>query len=95
MNLPSNPNPSRQLQFYLYRYDLNGYDFNTYFNNLNTSGGTLTWEQGGVQAIYSGTGTNYSYNGVVLQLDVTTLSQQILSATTVYTSATTINLSIT
>ena len=88
------PNPSRQLQFYIYRYDQNGTDLNTLFNTLNNSGGTITWEQGGVQAIYSGSASDYSYNTVVLQLDVTNINQQILSASTVYTSATTINLTV-
>ena len=87
-------NPSRQLQFYVYRYDSNGNDLNSYFNNLNTTGGTIMWEQNGVQAIYSGTGVNYSYGGSVLQFDISNVSQEILSATTLYTSATTINLRV-
>jgi hypothetical protein len=88
------PNPNRELQFYVYRYDQTGNDFNTCFNNLNITGGTITWEQNGVQAIFSGSSIAYSYNGLVLQLNVTDISQEILSASTIYTSATTVTLTV-
>ena len=83
---------AQTMVFTFSRYDSLGNDNNTLFSNINTTGGYIKVEQSGFSAIYSGTGSDFSYGGVNLDFYANSQTQQIYSANTTFTSASTFNL---
>lgn len=62
-NSTYNPNFSEGTnQIYLNRYDSNGTDYSTQFNNLFTSGGSITMTQNGQTATYTGVPYSFQYS---------------------------------
>lgn len=85
---------AQTMEFKFNRYDSLGNDNDIIFSNINTSGGYIKVEQGGFSAIYSGTSSDFSYGGANLDFQANSQTQQIYSANTTFTSASTFNLFI-
>jgi len=68
-----------------------GTSYLTQFQSLDTLGGTLTVSQGSNTAIYSGTSTSYTLGPGYLQLQISSSTQIVQSASTSFVSGTTIN----
>ena len=80
------------LSLYFNNNDSAGTSYLTQFQNLQTSGGTLSITQGSSVAIYSGISSDYQVNGSFFYLNVTRSSQLIQAASTRFVSGSTISL---
>jgi len=80
------------LLLYFNNNDSAGTSYLTQFQNLQTSGGTLTITQGSSVAIYSGISSEYQVNGQFFYLNVTRSAQMIQAASTRFVSGSTISL---
>jgi Concanavalin A-like lectin/glucanases superfamily len=80
------------LLLYFNNNDSAGTSYLTQFQNLQTSGGTLTITQGSSVAIYSGISSDYQINGSFFYLNVTRSAQMIQAASTRFVSGSTISL---
>ena len=69
-----------------------GTSYATQFQDLDTTGGTITMTQGVNVVTYSGTAAQFVYNGTYTSLEVSSLSQMIQSASTSFVSGSSINL---
>ena len=72
--------------------DSNGTSYATEFQNLDTTGGTITMTQGSVTASFSGDSIAYNGNPQYLNLNVSSASQMIQSASTPFISGSPITL---
>ena len=72
--------------------DSAGNSYVTQFQELDTTGGTITMTQGGVSATLSGDSTAFNYNPQYLNLNVNSALQVVQSATTPFVSGSPITL---
>ena len=91
-----NPNyTGGTLNIFFNAFTLSGQGYVTEFQNLDSTGGTITMTQNGVSATYTGTSTDFNYNlaNNFIQFVVTGSTQLISSASTLFVSGSPITLS--